>query len=122
MENRLNKEFFYAAGIRALKTFFQVLASTLVVGMTLTDIDWITVLSTAALAAILSLCTSFSGGLPEAGTTQGTVIVVEESEEKPSLLLELDDEKAIEALKNKKQVLFKTSTVNVDEFGKKREG
>ena len=54
----------YAAGIRALKTFAQTAASLITVGATIGDINWGIVISSSAVAAIYSLCTSI-GGLPE---------------------------------------------------------
>lgn len=53
-----------AAGIRALRTFAQTAAAAIGVGATLGSVNWLSVASMAAVAAILSLLTSI-GGLPE---------------------------------------------------------
>lgn len=53
-----------AAGIRALKTFAQTIVATISVGVAINEIDWITILSIASLAAICSILTSIAG-LPE---------------------------------------------------------
>ena len=53
-----------AAGIRSLKTFFQSFVATIGCSALLEEVDWKIVLSASALAAILSLATSFAG-LPE---------------------------------------------------------
>ena len=53
-----------AAGIRALRTFAQTAAAAIGVTTTIGEVNWITVGSTAALAAVLSLLTSVAG-LPE---------------------------------------------------------
>lgn len=53
-----------AAGIRALKTAAQTAVATIGVTALFNEVDWLTVGSTALLAAILSLLTSL-GGLPE---------------------------------------------------------
>lgn len=54
-----------SAGIRALKTFAQTFIATIGTGaVVLGDVDWVLVLSSAALAAILSVATSITG-LPE---------------------------------------------------------
>ena len=53
-----------AAGIRAIKTFFQTFAATLGSAAVLETVNWKIVFSASALAAILSLATSL-GGLPE---------------------------------------------------------
>lgn len=56
-----------AAGVRALKTMGQSLAACLATCLMVQDVDWLVVLGTAALAALLSLATSL-GGLPELET------------------------------------------------------
>lgn len=53
-----------AAGIRALKTFFQTFVATIGTSALIEDVNWMIVLSAAALAAVLSLATSLAG-LPE---------------------------------------------------------
>ena len=59
------KSWFKSAGIRALKTFAQTFVATIGTGAAvLGDVNWVMVLSSAALAAILSIATSLAG-LPE---------------------------------------------------------
>lgn len=60
------KEWIKAAGIRALKTIAQTALATISTSAAITmgDVDWILVASTAALAGVLSLLTSIVG-LPE---------------------------------------------------------
>ena len=53
-----------AAGIRALKTFAQTSVGVIGATALITEVNWQTVLSAAALAAVLSLLTSVAG-LPE---------------------------------------------------------
>ena len=53
-----------AAGIRAVKTLAQTAAAMIGVGATIGSVDWPTVISTAGVAAILSILTSVAG-LPE---------------------------------------------------------
>ena len=53
-----------AAGIRALKTVAQTAVATIGTEALLQRVDWLAVLSTAALAGILSILTSLAG-LPE---------------------------------------------------------
>ena len=64
MAGEENELWFKAAGIRALKTLAQTAIATIGVGATVGTVDWLTVGSTAAVAAILSLLTSLAG-LPE---------------------------------------------------------
>ena len=58
------KQWFKAAGVRALKTFAQTAAATIGVSATLGDVNWLGVLSASVLAALLSMLTSIAG-LPE---------------------------------------------------------
>lgn len=60
----MSKEWFRAAGIRAIKTFAQTFASMLTVGAAINEIDWKYVASVAVVSAIYSLATSLAG-LPE---------------------------------------------------------
>ena len=59
-----SKKWWYAAGVRALKTFAQTAAATVGTAAVLGDVNWITVASASVLAALLSLFTSVAG-LPE---------------------------------------------------------
>ena len=60
----MNKNWFKAAAIRALKTAAQTAVATIGTSMMLSEINWLAVVSTSALAALLSMLTSV-GGLPE---------------------------------------------------------
>lgn len=54
-----------AAGLRAIRTFFQTFVSVIGTNaLILSDVKWSVVISAAALAAVLSLATSLAG-LPE---------------------------------------------------------
>lgn len=53
-----------AAGIRALKTMAQTAVALIPVGVSVTEVSWLMVLGTAALAGVCSLLTSVAG-LPE---------------------------------------------------------
>ena len=62
------KAWLKCAGVRALKTFAQALIAALpTTAATLGSIDWCVAISTACVAAILSLLTSVAG-LPEAAS------------------------------------------------------
>ena len=58
------KEWFQAAGVRALRTFAQVLVGSVAVGAAFSDVDWLRVLSVAGVSGVLSIATSLAG-LPE---------------------------------------------------------
>ena len=59
-----NVEWWKAAGVRAIKTFFQTAVAMLAGSMFIHEVNWLMVLSASALAGVLSLCTSLAG-LPE---------------------------------------------------------
>jgi hypothetical protein len=61
----MSKEFWKAAGIRALRTVCQTAVATIGTTAMIQDVDWIMVGSTSLLAGILSLLTSIATGLPE---------------------------------------------------------
>ena len=60
----MNKKWFKAAGIRALKTVAQTAVATIGTSAVLSEVNWMMVLSASLLAGILSLLTSVAG-LPE---------------------------------------------------------
>ena len=60
----MSKEWWKAAGIRAIKTVSQTAVATIGVSATMTDVDWLLVGSASLLSGILSLLTSVAG-LPE---------------------------------------------------------
>ena len=60
----MNKKWWKAAGIRAIKTVAQTAVATIGVSATMSEVNWIMVVSASALSGILSLLTSIAG-LPE---------------------------------------------------------
>lgn len=63
-KNLTSKSWWYAAGIRALKTIAQTAIATIGTAVVMSQVDWGMVASASALAGILSLLTSLKG-LPE---------------------------------------------------------
>lgn len=61
----MNKEFWKAAGIRAIKTVCQTAIAIIGTTKVISEVDWLAVLSASALAGILSILTSIAAGLPE---------------------------------------------------------
>lgn len=64
MNKLWSKNWWKASGTRAIKTFAQTFVGSIAVGMAISDINWLTVASIAAVASVLSLMTSIAG-LPE---------------------------------------------------------
>lgn len=65
MSNKIfTKEWFIAAGIRALRTVCQTAIATIGTSVVLSEVNWVAVASSSALAGILSMLTSLAG-LPE---------------------------------------------------------
>lgn len=86
------KSWIKSAGIRALKTFAQTFVATIGTGAAvLGDVNWLMVLSSAALAAILSIATSLAG-LPEVKANE---------EEKPEEV-KVEETKKVEKTTNNK--------------------
>lgn len=61
------KNWFKAAGIRAIKTIAQTAVATIGTSAVIGDVNWVVVASASVLAGILSLLTSVAG-LPEVET------------------------------------------------------
>jgi len=66
MKNKgiFTKEWWKAAGIRAIKTMAQAAIATIGTSMAMSDVNWLMVLSISSLSGILSMLNSIAG-LPE---------------------------------------------------------
>lgn len=69
MNKIFSKEWWIAAGIRAVKTLAQTAVATIGTTAVLNEVDWLMVASASGLAAVLSLLTSVAG-LPEVEQTK----------------------------------------------------
>lgn len=61
----MNRDFWKAAGVRAVRTIAQTAVATIGTAAVLSDVDWRVVISASVLSGILSLLTSIATGLPE---------------------------------------------------------
>ena len=61
----MNKEFWKATAIRAIRTICQTAVATIGTTALITEVDWAVVVSASALAGLLSVLTSIATGLPE---------------------------------------------------------
>lgn len=62
-------DFWKAAGIRALRTFIQVILAVWTAGQLITEVDWKFLLMSAFSSAVYSMLTSILAGLPEVALT-----------------------------------------------------
>jgi len=62
----MDKKFWKAAAIRAVRTIAQTAIATIGTAAVLEQVDWKMVVSASILAGILSILTSIATGLPEA--------------------------------------------------------
>ncbi|MDO4275864.1 MAG: holin [Eubacteriales bacterium] len=70
-EKRDWKKWWKAAGVRAVKTMAQTFVATVGTTTMITGVDWAVVVSTTALAGVLSIATSIAG-LPELDDGEST--------------------------------------------------
>lgn len=61
----MNKGFWKAAGIRAIRTVCQTAIATIGTAIVLSDVNWLGVASASILAGLLSILNSIATGLPE---------------------------------------------------------
>ena len=61
----MTKDFWKAAGIRALRTVCQTAVSLIGISAVISEVDWMYVGSASLLAGFLSVLTSIATGLPE---------------------------------------------------------
>lgn len=61
----MTKDFWKAAGIRALRTICQTAVAMIGTTAVISEVDWLTVGSASLLSGILSVLTSIATGLPE---------------------------------------------------------
>jgi hypothetical protein len=77
----MNREFWKATGIRALRTFIQAVLAVWTAGTLITEVDWkITILS-AVSASVYSVLTSILTGLPEVDYKEHIYMSAEEPED-----------------------------------------
>ena len=61
----MNKAFWKAALIRAIRTIYQTAIATIGTTAVIQEVNWLLVLSSSALAGLLSILNSIATGLPE---------------------------------------------------------
>ena len=66
----MTRDFWKAAGIRAFRTFLQVILAVWTTGQLITEVDWKFLLMSAFSSAVYSLLTSIATSLPEVQLTE----------------------------------------------------
>lgn len=66
----MNKTFWYATLIRAIRTICQTAVASIGTAMVVEEVNWLYVISASLLAGLLSVLTSIATGLPEVDTIQ----------------------------------------------------
>lgn len=102
MNKKITKDWFIAAGIRALRTSAQTALGLFTVGMTANEVNWMHILSVALVAGVYSLLTSIVTTLPE--VPEGNLIINTSAEKD---IYRLETNGPVEDLAKKKTVLFK---------------
>lgn len=74
----MNKQFWKATAIRAIRTFLQVVLAVWTAGTLITEVDWKMLLLSAISASIYSVLTSLLTGLPEVEYSQHIYMSVDE--------------------------------------------
>lgn len=77
----MNKQFWKATAIRALRTFLQVVLAVWTAGTLITEVDWKMLLLSAVSASIYSVLTSLLTGLPEVDYAQHIYMSADEPED-----------------------------------------
>lgn len=104
MTTRLTKKYLEASFWRAFRTFFQVLASSIVVGAAMDEISWTKIISVALVAAIASMAMSLGKEIPEMAT-DGEMVIDDSDTAKDIYSLNLGDN--LDKLDQKDIVSFK---------------
>ena len=86
-----NIEFWKAAGIRALRTFIQVILAVWTAGQLITEVDWKFLLLSAFSSAVYSLLTSILSGLPEVQLADTLYDLDNDGEIEPNNFVEEDE-------------------------------
>ena len=93
----MNKDFWKAAFIRALRTFIQVILAVWTAGQLITEVDWKFLLLSAFSSAVYSLLTSVLAGLPEVALADTLISLDNYPYDEEELdVLELEDEEGDE--------------------------
>ena len=77
----MDKIFWKATFIRALRTICQTAVATIGTAFVLTDVNWLMVVSASILAGILSVLTSIATGLPEVDDAEDDIFLDDEEED-----------------------------------------
>lgn len=111
---KFTAEWLKAALIRAIRTAAQVALGMFTVGLGIKEVDWLNILSVAAVSAIYSIITSIATKLPELepGTPQqpeGSLIIDDMNGDTPFVAVNLGQQR-LEDVAKKKQIVLDVVT------------
>ena len=114
-------EWLKAAMIRALRTAAQVALGMFTVGMAMNEVEWMKVLSVAAVSAVYSLLTSVATNLPELETNfptpDGSLTIDQSDPDMYGMFVNLGDQ-SLEEVAQKKQIVLDVKTGSITESEK----
>lgn len=87
MKNQMTMDWLHAAAIRAIRTMAQTALSMITLGLAITEIEWMHIVSVSIVSGVYSILTSLSTTLPEV-TTDGA-LEIDTSGEKDIYRLQL---------------------------------
>lgn len=92
----MNKQFWKASLIRAIRTIAQTAVSLIGTAVVMSDVNWSVVVSASILSGILSILTAIATGLPEVAYSEHTGATPKEPADSYRTVYMIDEELATE--------------------------
>lgn len=103
---KLTKTWLIAALIRSVRTIAQTALSMISIGMAISEIDWLNVLSVSLVAGVYSILTSVATGLPESNTDGEVTVNIANGTKNYDFQLDIPTEE----LENRETITFIVNT------------
>lgn len=105
MVSKTSASYIKAMAMRAVRTMAQVALSYLTIGMTVSEINWLDLLSVTVVAGVYSILTSIVTTIPEGQTDAGTLHIDSSDPNTDKYNLEVGI--PLEEIKDKKEITLK---------------